>query len=146
MPLFNSSVVYPWISSWHLDSCERRKSNLLRAFPEGLERLPPPPGPNVFIRTSVPGSNSGLLDSEAESGVPSWNSWGERLWFYFYFYFFSLCSFYWPSLCFSTFCLFVFYLLTIHISRKSRANREPIYPYAARFYSWCLRLFQWSVQ
>ena len=41
VPLFNSSVVHPGINSWHLDSSGRRKNNLLRAFPEGLERLPP---------------------------------------------------------------------------------------------------------
>ena len=64
MPLL-TLVVHPWISSWHLDSCGGRKNNLVRAFPEGLKRWPP--GPNVFIRTLVPGSNSGLFDSEAGS-------------------------------------------------------------------------------
>ena len=39
VPLFNSSVEHPGINSWHLDSCGRRKNNLIRAFPEGLERL-----------------------------------------------------------------------------------------------------------
>ena len=71
VPPLNKNVMHPWINSWHFDSCGRRKNNLVRAFPDGLKRLPP--DPNVFIRTSVPGSNRGLLDSEAGSGVVSWS-------------------------------------------------------------------------
>ena len=43
---------------------------LVRTFPEELQGLSP--HPSVCIRTSVSGSNSGLFDSEAESGVTSW--------------------------------------------------------------------------
>ena len=72
MPPLNSSVMYPQINSWHFDSCGRRKNNLVKAFPEGLKGWAP--DPNVFMRTLVPGSNRGLLDSEAGSGVVSWSS------------------------------------------------------------------------
>ena len=73
MPLFNWNVVHPWINSWHLDSWVRRKNNLERAFPEGLNRLPTPPphhrpapAPRSQCLYQDLGSwLSGLFDSEA---------------------------------------------------------------------------------
>ena len=41
VPPLNSSVIYPRINSWHFDSYGRRKNNLVRAFPEGLEGWAP---------------------------------------------------------------------------------------------------------
>ena len=39
VPSLNSSVMHPRINSCHFDSCGRRKNNLVRTLPEGLEGL-----------------------------------------------------------------------------------------------------------
>ena len=41
MPPHNLSVMHPWINFWHFDSCGKRKNNLERDFPEGLEGWAP---------------------------------------------------------------------------------------------------------
>ena len=51
VPPLNLSVMYPWINSWHFDSCGRRKNNLVRAFPEGFE---------CWRRNETPTLQSGL--------------------------------------------------------------------------------------